>query len=292
MKFGIYLPNFGAYGDARVLANLAQDAENSGWDGFFIWDHISGHSLPMVDPWVALAAIAVCTQRIRIGTTVTPLPRRRPWKLAREAVSIDHLSGGRLTLGAGIGGGDAEWAHLGEQPDLKKRGEMLDEALSVLVGLWSGEPFSYEGKYYKIEKAQFLPKPLQQPHIPIWVGGNWPNKPPFRRATKWEGAFPLFQVEDNEKELAQLDDLVRYLRSHRKHEQPLEIIIMGVTPDADSEYSVNLVKQRFKLGMTWWLESLTPYRTGKCYEDEWPVDEMRERILKGPPHLSTTKGVE
>ena len=125
MKFGIYLPNFGAYGDARVLANLAQDAENAGWDGFFIWDHIAGWTLPMVDPWVALAAVAVSTQRIRIGTTVTPLPRRRPWKLAREAVSIDHLSGGRLTLGVGIGGGESEWAHLGEQPDLKKRGVML-----------------------------------------------------------------------------------------------------------------------------------------------------------------------
>jgi alkanesulfonate monooxygenase SsuD/methylene tetrahydromethanopterin reductase-like flavin-dependent oxidoreductase (luciferase family) len=134
MKFGIYLPNFGSYGEARVLANLAQDAENSGWDGFFIWDHIAGLTLPMVDPWVALAAIAVTTHRIRIGTTVTPLPRRRPWKLAREAVSIDHLSGGRLTLGVGIGGGESEWAHLGEQPDLKKRGVMLDEALSVLVG--------------------------------------------------------------------------------------------------------------------------------------------------------------
>ena len=116
MKFGIYLPNFGPYGDARALADLARDAENAGWDGFYIWDHIAAWSLPVVDPWVALAAIAVATQHMRIGTTVTPLPRRRPWKLAREAVSIDHLSGGRLTLGVGIGGGDAEWAHLGEQP--------------------------------------------------------------------------------------------------------------------------------------------------------------------------------
>ncbi|NIM95077.1 MAG: TIGR03619 family F420-dependent LLM class oxidoreductase [Anaerolineales bacterium] len=285
MKFGIYLPNFGAYGDARVLANLAQDAENSGWDGFFIWDHIAGWTLPMVDPWVALAAVAVSTHRIRIGTTVTPLPRRRPWKLAREAVSIDHLSGGRLTLGVGIGGGKAEWAHLGEQPDLKKRGAMLDEALSVLVGLWSGEPFSYAGQYYHIENAHFLPKPLQQPHIPIWVGGIWPNKAPFRRAAKWDGAFPLFEVEENEQELAQLDDMVRYLSKHRKHEQPLEIIIMGVTADAESKEVVNLVEQRADLGATWWLESITPFRSGKGYEDEWPVDSMRERILQGPPQL-------
>ena len=122
MKFGIYLPNFGPYGNAHVLAALAQDAENSGWDGFFIWDHIAEWKLPMVDPWVALAAIAVATHRIRIGTTVTPIPRRRPWKLARETVSIDHLSGGRLTLGVGTGGGKSEWDNLGEEPDPKSAG--------------------------------------------------------------------------------------------------------------------------------------------------------------------------
>jgi len=285
MKFGIYLPNFGPYGDARVLADLAHEAENSGWDGFYIWDHVAGWRLPMVDPWVALAAIAATTQRIRIGTTVTPLPRRRPWKLAREAVSIDHLSGGRLTLGVGIGGGEAEWAHLGEQPDLKTRGAMLDEALNVLVGLWSGEPFSYEGEYYHIQDAHFLPKPLQQPCIPIWVGGNWPYKAPFRRAAKWDGAFPLFDVWENEEELAQLDDMVRYVTKHRKLEQPLEIVIMGVTQDAESNEGINLVEQRAALGATWWLESLTPFRFDKGYEDEWPVDAMRERILQGPPQL-------
>jgi alkanesulfonate monooxygenase SsuD/methylene tetrahydromethanopterin reductase-like flavin-dependent oxidoreductase (luciferase family) len=283
MKFGIYLPNFGPYGDARVLANLAQDAENSGWDGFFIWDHIAAWKLPMVDPWVALAAIALSTQRIRISTTVTPLPRRRPWKLAREAVSIDHLSGGRLTLGVGSGGGKSEWEQLGEEPDLKKRGEMLDEALSVLVGLWSGEPFSYVGQYYHIENAHFLPKPLQQPRIPIWVGGNWPNKAPFRRAAKWDGAFPLFDVWENEQELAQLDEMVRYVSQYRKQEQPLDIIIIGVTPDAESKEGIELVEQRAALGVTWWLECFTPFRAGKGYEDEWPVDAMRERILQGPP---------
>src|SRR5512137_2520316 len=260
MKYGLYLPNFGPYGDARVLANLAQDAENAGWDGFFIWDHVAGWNLPMVDPWVALAAIAVSTQRIRIGTTVTPLPRRRPWKVAREAISIDHLSGGRLTLGVGIGGGEAEWDNLGEEPDPKKRGAMLDEALSVLVGLWSGEPFSFAGQYYHLENAQFLPKPLQQPHIPVWVGGNWPNKAPFRRAANWDGAFPLFEAETHAQELAQLDDMVRYVREHRKREQPLDIICMGNTPDAKSKEAIDIVKPRSELGATWWLECLTPFR--------------------------------
>ena len=285
MKFGIYLPNFGPYGDARVLADLARDAENAGWDGFFIWDHIAGWNLPMVDPWVALAAIAISTHRIRIGTTVTPLPRRRPWKVAREAVSIDHLSGGRLTLSVGIGGGDGEWAHLGEEPDLKKRGAMLDEALEVLIGLWSGQPFSYAGEYYQIENAQFTPKPIQEPRIPIWVGGNWPNKPPFRRAAKWDGSFPLFNIWENEEELSRLDAAVRYLKKHRKKGDPLDIIIMGVTSDPESKESVDLVQQRAELGATWWLESITPFRGGKGYDDVWPVEEMRERILAGPVRL-------
>jgi probable F420-dependent oxidoreductase len=286
MKFGIYLPNFGPYGDARVLADLAQDAENSGWDGFFLWDHIAEWSLPMVDPWVALAAIALTTHRIRIGTTVTPLPRRRPWKLAREAVSIDHLSAGRLTLGVGIGGGKSEWDNLGEQPDLRKRGAMLDEALHVLVGLWSGEPFSFAGQYYHIENARFLPKPLQQPRIPIWVGGNWPNKAPFRRAAKWDGVFPLFSVWDNEQQLAQMDEMVHYLNKHRKPAQPMDIISMGVTPDAESKEGIDWVEQRAALGATWWLECLTPDRAGEeDYEAEWPVDALRERVLQGPPHL-------
>jgi len=285
MKFGIYLPNFGPYGDARVLVDLAQDAENAGWDGFFIWDHVAGWTLPMVDPWVALAAIAATTHRIRIGTTVTPLPRRRPWKVAREAVSIDRLSGGRLTLSVGIGGGKGEWNHLGEEPDLKKRGAMLDEALCVLVGLWSGEPFSYEGEYYQIEKAHFQPKPIQQPRIPIWVGGNWPNKPPFRRAAKWDGVFPLISAEENEEELSQLSELIRYLKKYRKDEQPMDIVIMGVTTDPGSKEELHLVQQRANLGVTWWLESITPFRAGKGYYDEWPVDLMRDRILKGPPQL-------
>jgi len=290
MRFGVYLPNFGPYGDARALAQLARDAEGAGWDGFFVWDHVAGWSLPMVDPWVALAAIAVHTRTIRIGTTVTPIPRRRPWKLAREAVSVDHLSGGRLTLGVGIGGGDPEWAHLGEEADPKTRGAMLDEALRVLIGLWSGEPFSFAGSYYHIENARFLPKPVQQPRIPIWVGGNWPNKPPFRRAAAWDGAFPLFSVEDNAQEMAHLAAAVRYLREHRTQDRPIDVVCMGVTSDAASKEAVELVEQRAEAGATWWLESLTPYRVGRGYDDEWPVAAMRERVLQGPPRLRDARG--
>ena len=285
MKFGIYLPNFGPYGDARTLANLAHDAENSGWDGFFLWDHIAGWGMPIVDPWVALSAVAVNTQRIRIGTTVTPLPRRRPWKIARETVSLDHLSGGRLTLSVGIGLGEAEWDDLGEQTDPVQRGAMLDEGLSVLAGLWSGEPFSYAGKYYHIKQAHFMPRPLQQPRIPVWVGGFWPNKAPFRRAAQWDGVFPLFMTETDEEELAQLEQAVRYLGEFRKDDRPLDIVCTGITSGNDKAQAAQIVKQRAELGATWWLEAIAPYRFGKGFEGEWPVEALRQRILQGPPTL-------
>jgi len=287
MKFGIYLPNFGPFGDAQVLANLAQVAEKSGWDGFFIWDHIAGMGLPMVDTWVALAAIALNTRSILIGTTVTPLPRRRPWKVARETVSIDHLSGGRLILGVGIGGGKWEWDDLGEQTDLKARGTILDEALSILTGLWTGEPFQFEGQYFHIKETQFLPKPVQSPRIPIWVGGFWPHKAPFRRAARWDGVFPLFETEaeSEEQELAQLEDLISYVNAHRTNPTVIELICMGCTFDDKPALAKEMIRQRALLGMTWWLEGITPFRFGLGFKDTWPIEAMRERILQGPPNF-------
>jgi len=146
---GLYLPNFGAFGDARRVAELAADAEAAGWDGCFIWDHIARPFVTdLVDPWVALAAIAQRTTRIRFGALITPLARRRPWQVARATVSIDRLSGGRLVFGAGIGSGRrVEWDDFGEAPDARTRGAMLDEALQVLSGLWSGQPFAFEGRH-------------------------------------------------------------------------------------------------------------------------------------------------
>ena len=287
MKYAIYLPNFGPYGDARVLASLAQEAEQAGWDGFFLWDHIAGQSMEFVDPWVALAAIALNTQHIRIGTTVTPLPRRRPWKVARETVSIDHLSGGRMTLGVGIGGGEGEWDDLGEEIDLKMRGAMLDEALEVLTGLWSGEPFSYEGQFYHIKKTHFLPTPVQQPRIPIWVGGFWPKKAPFRRAARWDGAFPLFQVESDELELAQLKEAVTFAKGLRLIDRPFDIVCSGFTPGDQLQTARERVARYAAAGATWWLECLIPFRFGKGWEMPWPVEALHERVLQGPPRIES-----
>jgi alkanesulfonate monooxygenase SsuD/methylene tetrahydromethanopterin reductase-like flavin-dependent oxidoreductase (luciferase family) len=187
MKYGLNLPNGGACGDPRTLADLAHLAEEAGWDGVFLEDYIvwQGHQeVPTYDPWVALAAMALSTQRVRLGIMVTPLTRRRPWKVAREAVSLDHLSNGRLILGVGLGDTsvDISFAPFGEATDPRQRAGMLDEALNVLVGLWSGQPFRYDGAYFHLEEVTLLPRPVQSPRIPIWVGGGWPLPGPTQRA--------------------------------------------------------------------------------------------------------------
>ena len=194
MLYAIDSPISGDYSDPRLLGELAYLAEQSGWDGFFIWDHLSLEGTqPIVDPWVALSVMAARTERIRIGTAVTPIPRRRPWRLARETASVDRLSGGRLTLGVGLGEpADSEYERFGEDGSLKTRAAKLDEGLDVLTGLWSGEPFSYHGEHFRVEGARFLPRPVQQPRIPIWVGGQWPNRPPWRRAARWDGVYPIY----------------------------------------------------------------------------------------------------
>ena len=184
MQFGINVPIFGEYADARLLAELAVEAEQAGWDGFWVWDHLqwSGEEdgeprQSSVDPTVALALIAAATTRVRIGPMVLPLARRRPWKVARELATLDHLSAGRLTLGVGLGGPPGlEFGDFGEDVDVKVRAGKLDEGLAVLQGLWTGEPFEFAGKHHVVQGAQLLPPPRQQ-HVPIWVAGSGPTGP-------------------------------------------------------------------------------------------------------------------
>ena len=286
LKYAVFLPNFGPYGDARILAQLARDAETAGWDGFFIWDHIAAWgNREMVDPWVALAAIALQTERVRIGAMITPLPRRRPWKVARETVSIDHLSGGRLTLGVGLGVHADEFGYLGEETDSKVRGAMLDDGLEVLNKLWSGETITHEGQYYPVKQARFLPTPVQSPRIPVWVGGVWPNKAPLRRAARWDGMFTLFN-EESETEIASLKQAVAFVQSLRQDGQPFDVVYAGrPTPGDDPAQAAEIVSQYAEVGVTWWLENITPFSFGQTMEEEWPLAAMHQRILQGPPTL-------
>ena len=290
MKTALYLPNFGPFGDARAVADLARDAESAGWDGFFLWDHIAerddtGGSLPHTDPWLALTVAAMQTSTIMLGTTVTPLPRRRPHKLARETITLDHLSGGRLILGVGIGGGHIEWGQLGEEPDLQSRGRMLDEGLDILAGLWSGEPFHFDGEYYHIEQAQFLPPSFQQPRIPVWVGGIWPNKRPFRRMARWDGMFPLFEVFGPEQEPV-FAQAVAFVQAERKRlglTGSFDVIKMGMSPGGDPAEATARINAAAKAGATWWLELLMPDVYGLYPNDPQAYTILRTRVMQGPP---------
>ena len=285
MHYGLYLPNFGAFGDPETMVSLAVDAESSGWDGFFIWDHIAGFDNTMVDPWVALGAVAQATQQIRIGTTVTPVPRRRPHKLARETASVDRLSNGRLIFGVGSGEGAAEYGRLGEVSEHRIRGEMLDEALDVITRLWSGERVDHSGTHYRVEGARFRPTPVQQPRIPIWVGGVWPHRKPMRRAAQWDGVFPLFNIGEDDDIHVPLRACVEYLRSHRPTDAPFDLVYSGTTPGDDGARAQEMVAPFEESGVTWWLEAIAPYRYGEGFDEPWDLAALRERVLQGPPRL-------
>ena len=285
MNFALYMPPFGDFSDPRTLASLAQDAESAGWDGFFLWDHVAlDWPGTVVDPWIALAAVAAQTEGIRLGPLVTPLPRRRPWKVAREAVSLDHLSQGRVVLGVGLGILPEEFENLGDEGDLKVRASMLDEGLEVLAGLWSGEPFSFEGEHYRIKEAHFLPKSLQEPRIPIWVAGLWPAKAPFRRAARWDGVFPLNQPDLYQALTPQqIKDVVAYIGEHRTSNAPFEVLHRGTTSGEDRAQDLEIVAAYAEAGATWWLENIHPWRFGWEGEGAWPIEAMRDYISKGPP---------
>jgi alkanesulfonate monooxygenase SsuD/methylene tetrahydromethanopterin reductase-like flavin-dependent oxidoreductase (luciferase family) len=274
MRYAVSVPNIG---DLDVLLELGSEAEASGWDGYFLWDHIRfSKEVPVAvfDPWVALAAVAERTERILLGPMVTPVARRRPWKLARETVTLDHLSRGRLVLGVGLGfPPDAEFELLGEDPDDRVRAAKLDEGLEVLTRLWGGEPFDFDGEHFHVRQTQFLPGPLQRPRIPIWVAGAWPNRAPFRRAARWDGVFPHGLDSSGglrPLELDELPDVLEYVGSHRATSGPFEVVGPGAaTADA------GIVLPFVEAGATWWIESDEGY-------PGWQ-ERMLERIRSGPP---------
>jgi alkanesulfonate monooxygenase SsuD/methylene tetrahydromethanopterin reductase-like flavin-dependent oxidoreductase (luciferase family) len=275
MRYAIDVPQFGDYADPRMLAVLARDAEQAGWDGFFIWDHINvGWPAPVADPWIALAAIACATSRIRLGPLVTPLFRRNPWKLARETVTLDHLSGGRLTLGVGLGGDIfGEISSFAGQLDDRVRAAMLEEGLSILTGLWSGEKFQFDGKHYRLSETQFLPAPIQQPRIPIWVAGTWPRKPPFRRAARFDGVVPITGDIEHSLTPAEIGEIKKFVAPLRASAAPFDIVVAGETSDPKTGHAI--VAEYANAGATWWLESTLPWKQ--------TLSDFRNRIIAGPP---------
>lgn len=272
MRYGLALPTGGECGDPAFLVELAVLAEATGWDGVFLEDYIcfqGDPAAPTCDPWVALAAIAVTTERIRLGTMVTPLSRRRPWKVAREVAGIDRLSAGRMVLGVGLGDtgehviGDASFLAFGEVREPRQRAEMLDEALEVVAGLLTGEPFAFAGRHYTAERVTFLPAPVQRPRVPIWVGGGYPHQGPTRRALRWDGSC-LYHADTHDLQV----DHVRDLRA-RAGARPFDICVGGrERRDGDREWLTAIAGA----GATWWTEYLPAQGRSA----------MRESIRQGP----------
>ena len=285
MKFGISISNLGIYSDFDGLIALAQDAEEAGWDGIFPWDHILHKPRAdsrVVDPWIALAAIAANTKKMMLGPMVTPLARRRPWKVARESVSLDHLSKGRFILGVGLGSViSQDFERFGEKTDNKIRGEKLDESLKILQGLWIGKPFGFSGKHYRIEEGTvFLPKPYgDKDKIPIWVGGgkwSW-RKKPFRRAARFEGTFPEFTNRRGYAVAKYFENVAKYIEQHRGNLEGFDFVTLGKAPRRKNklrECFEPILKSR---KITWWVE--------RVYSWKGDLEQIRQRIREGPPDV-------
>jgi alkanesulfonate monooxygenase SsuD/methylene tetrahydromethanopterin reductase-like flavin-dependent oxidoreductase (luciferase family) len=277
MQYGFIIPS----GDIHTIVEMAGEAEEAGWDGVFYWDGIYIHGIEMMyDPWVVLAAIALHTKRVRIGAILTPVSRRRPWKLARETVSVDQLSHGRLVVPVGLGAlDDGGFDKVGEPTDRKTRAQLLDEGLAILTGLWSGQPFSFQGEHYHLEEMTFRPTPAQSPRIPIWVVGAWPREKSMQRVLRYDGLMPnklAAAGEQTEVTPADIRAMKAYVNEHRTLTTPFDIISEGETPGDQPAQAAALVRPFAEAGSTWWMEARWGAHT---------VDEVRTRIKQGPPRI-------
>ena len=269
MKYGFVLP----FGSARDAADLAYKAEQAGWDGFFVWEPVCG-----IDAWVSLAAAALRTERIRLGTMLSPLSRMRPWKLASETVTLGHLSGGRVILSVGLGAVETGFEAFGEVTDRRTRAELLDEGLQILTGLWAGQPFSFDGKHYRVKPTDFFPppSPLQQPRIPIWVVGAWPRPKSMQRVLRYDGLLPY--LPGAELTPAYLREIKAYIDTNRTVDTPFDIVVEGVTPGDDPSQATAIVEPWLEAGVTWWIEALWP-QPGQVQD----LGTAQKRVLQGPP---------
>jgi alkanesulfonate monooxygenase SsuD/methylene tetrahydromethanopterin reductase-like flavin-dependent oxidoreductase (luciferase family) len=272
MKFAIEIAPFGELGEARNVMKLALAAEAAGWDGLFIWDHL-GYAFDYSggDVWVLLSAAAAVTERIRLGSSVTPLPRRRPQVLAQTLVSLDRLSNGRLIFGAGLGASDRELDAFGETMDLRERAARLDEGLEVLDRLLQGETLTFAGQYYSAKDVTLQPRPVQQPRPPVWIGGE--SRPALRRAARWDGwsAFGLNMDLTMLHPPEWYAEQIAYIHTHRNSSGPFDVAVSGVTSASDA----HLPREYADAGATWWFETLAGLRGS--------VEEMLAWVNLGPP---------
>jgi len=276
IRYAVGIPNVGGFGDPRLLVELAVLAEESGWDGVYLWDHILFHdpAWPVANPIVTAGAIAAVTQRIRL-IVMHVLPRRRAQVVARESVTLDTLSGGRLTLAAAIGSMDQEYAGFGESPSLPRRGAALDAALEDLDRLWTGDSvMASQGS----EPVRMTPPPVQRPRIPIWCGGRWPNRAPLRRAARYDGAMPTF-IDQRQRVLpvSEFAAATSFIASQRDRGlDGFDIALEGFSdPGAAAAASAPYVGS----GLTWWVEALGWWRTPDPAD---AIAHARTRITASP----------
>jgi alkanesulfonate monooxygenase SsuD/methylene tetrahydromethanopterin reductase-like flavin-dependent oxidoreductase (luciferase family) len=270
VRQGLFFPAFDGVADPHRLVELAKVAEASGWDGLFLWDHLlyNGDVTKILDPYIALAAIASATTTLQLGAMVTPLIRRRPQVVARQAVALDLLSNGRLVLGFGIGddGDVGELSKFGEVIDAKQRGRMLSEGLEVLTGLLSGDTVHHVGEYYRADDVTFLPTSTRTGGIPIWLAARWPNAAPIRRAAHYGGVFIIQMKDPND-----VDALRRQLMDAGADLEHFEVVVSGFIGDDPSPWA--------KAGVNWFLNWIGPYHLD--------FDEVREMIVEGPRVVTT-----
>lgn len=264
MHSALWLPLFDELADPLVATRIAAEAEEAGWHGVFVWDHVNWHApvREVADPWIVLAAMAAATSAVVLGPMVTPLPRRRPAKVARETVTLDRLSGGRLVLGVGLGSDrfGSEFSALGEETDDRRRAGMLDESLAILDAAWSGAPVHHHGEHHTVDGMRFLPRPVRP--IPVWAAGFPGRAKPMRRAAALDGFFPVNLERADE--LAEVSARIATLRAGR--EGPFDIAV-ALPPDAD-------VAAFAAAGATWWLAELDHVSTS--------VAEVRAVLRNGP----------
>jgi alkanesulfonate monooxygenase SsuD/methylene tetrahydromethanopterin reductase-like flavin-dependent oxidoreductase (luciferase family) len=277
MRFGLFVPAFAELADPRRVADLARSAEEAGWDGFYLWDHILGRGgMGVADPWVTLAAVATATERLRIGTLVTPLSRRRPWVMARQVITLDHLSGGRMVVGIGLGS-DAwrEFSAFGEPVDPSERARLLDESRDVLRRLLAGESVRHHGNHLRVDTDPFIPRPLQDP-VPIWAACVLPNRKPLVRAARLDGCFPLFPAPvppppPTPEEVTQ----VREELDRRGARPDIDIVVRCALSLQDPAWLRTRLSELESAGVTWVLEGFAP--------GEPPVAVVEDVVRRGPP---------
>jgi hypothetical protein len=276
MKYGFVLP----YGDARTAADFAEAAEQAGWDGFFVWEPVYGW-----DAWMLLTAAAMRTRRIRLGTMLTPLSRMRPWKLASEALTLDHLSGGRATLAVGLGAVDTGFENFGEATDRRTRAQLLDEGLQIVTSLWRGEPFTHVGTHYNINGRNLHfppPPPVNHGRIPIWVVGAWPFDASMNRALAFDGLIPSARGADGRFRQVTPDELVmlRTWLAARRDMTSFDIVVEGTTSTTNRDRAIAKVRPWSEAGATWYLEARWGVQEGTI-----TIESVRRRLEAGPPRL-------